>query len=243
MTTTTARTDPATRRGWRAWLGAFFASDIGLKWMMALTGIGLLLYVLAHMVGNLKVFISPDEINSYGEALRDLGGHLVPRTSVLWVLRIGLTAAFVIHVWAALVLTRRNIDARGRIRYHAKRQFLAANYASRTMRWSGTILALFVLYHLADLTWGFANPDFVRGDVYGNLVASFDRLPVAILYIAAQLALALHIYHGAWSMFQSLGLANPRFNDWRRYFAVAFAAVILVGNVSIPLSVQLGIIS
>jgi succinate dehydrogenase / fumarate reductase cytochrome b subunit len=243
LTTTTARTDPATRRGWRAWLGAFFASDIGLKWMMALTGIGLLLYVLAHMVGNLKVFISPDEINSYGEALRDLGGHLVPRTSVLWVLRIGLTAAFVIHVWAALVLTRRNIDARGRIRYHAKRQFLAANYASRTMRWSGTILALFVLYHLADLTWGFANPDFVRGDVYGNLVASFDRLPVAILYIAAQLALALHIYHGAWSMFQSLGLANPRFNDWRRYFAVAFAAVILVGNVSIPLSVQLGIIS
>lgn len=235
--------DPGTRQGWRAWLGGFFTSDIGLKWMMALSGIGLLLYVLAHMVGNLKVFISPEEINLYGEALRELGGHLFPRSSVLWVLRIGLMAAFAIHIGAAVVLTRRNIDARGRIRYHAKRQFLAANYASRTMRWTGVIVALFVLYHLADLTWGIANPDFERGDVYGNIVASFSRLPVAIAYIAAQVALAFHIYHGAWSMFQSLGLANPRFNDWRRYFAVVFAAVILVGNVSIPLSVQLGIIS
>lgn len=243
MTTATRTVDPATRQGWRAWLGHFFTSDVGLKWLMGLTGIGLLLYVLAHMIGNLKIFISPEEINLYGEALRDLGGHLVPRTSILWILRIGLIATFAIHIGAAVVLTKRNIDARGNIRYHAKRQYLAANYASRTMRWTGVIVALFVAYHLADLTWGFANPDFVRGEVYDNIVASFSRLPVAILYITAQVALAFHIFHGAWSMFQSLGMANSQFNDWRRWFAAGFAALILVGNVSIPLSVQLGIIS
>lgn len=242
VTTSVTPPQPIATPRRRSAMASFAASDIGLKWMMAVTGIGLLLYVLAHMVGNLKVFISPEEINLYGEALRELGGHLFPRTSVLWVLRIGLIVAFALHIWAALVLTRRNMSARGRIRYHAKRQFLAANYASRTMRWSGVIVALFVVYHLADLTWGFANPDFVRGDVYHNLVASFERVPVAVAYIVAQAALALHIYHGAWSMFQSMGMANPRFNDWRRYFAIAFAALILIGNVSIPLAVQVGII-
>lgn len=243
MTTATRTVDPATRHGWRAWLGHFFTSDVGLKWLMGLTGIGLLLYVLAHMIGNLKVFISPEEINLYGEALRDLGGHLFPRTSILWILRIGLIAAFAIHIGAAVVLTKRNIDARGKVRYHAKRQYLAANYASRTMRWTGVIVALFVAYHLADLTWGIANPDFVRGEVYDNIVASFSRLPIALLYIGAQVALAFHIFHGAWSMFQSLGMANSQFNDWRRWFAAGFTLVILVGNISIPLSVQLGIIS
>jgi succinate dehydrogenase / fumarate reductase cytochrome b subunit len=211
--------------------------------MMALTGIGLLLYVLSHMIGNLKVFLGAEEINAYGEALRDLGGALVPHTSILWVLRIGLIATFVIHIWVAVVLTRHNIDARGKIRYRSKRQFLAANYASRTMRYSGTIVLLFLIYHLADLTWGTTNPEFVRGDVYGNLVASFERWWIALVYVVAQVFLALHIYHGAWSMFQSLGLASPRYNDWRRAFAVVFALVILVGNSSIPLAVQFGWVS
>ena len=115
-----------------------------------------------------------------------------------------------------------------------------STYANRTMRWGGVIVLLFVLFHLADLTFGTANPDFVSGDVYRNLVASFERIPVAIIYIVAQFVLALHIYHGAWSMFQSLGLANPRFNDWRRWFSVAFALVILVGNTSMVLAVQFG---
>lgn len=237
------RVDPNQRHGWRAWLGGFFSSDIGMKWMMALTGIGLLVYVLAHMVGNLKVFISAEEIDLYGEALRDLGGHLVPRTSILWLLRIGLIVTFAIHIWTAAVLTKRNIDARGKIRYHNKRQWLAANYASRTMRWTGVIVLLFLAYHLADLTWGLANPDFVRGEVHRNLVASFERLPVAALYLIAQVALAFHIYHGAWSLFQSIGIANERFNDWRRAFAIVFALVILIGNSSIVLAVQFGIIS
>ncbi len=242
MTTTTRRTDVLQRQGWRAWLEAFFTSDIGMKWLMALTGIGLLLYVLVHMIGNLKIYLGPEEINAYGEALRDLGANLAPRTSILWIFRLGLIAMFAIHIWAAAVLTVRNRAARGRVRYQAKRQYLAANYASRTMRWGGVIILLFLLYHLADLTWGTVNPGFVRGDVYRNVVASFSQPAVAALYVVAQIALALHIYHGAWSLWQSLGLANRRYGIWRRYLAVALAVVILVGNVSIPLAVQFGIV-
>jgi succinate dehydrogenase / fumarate reductase cytochrome b subunit len=104
------------------------------------------------------------------------------------------------------------------------------------------IVGLFVIFHLFDLTWGSANPDFVRGDAYENVVASFERWPVAIVYIVANVALGLHIFHGAWSMFQSLGLNNPRFNLWRRYFAAGFAAVVTVGNVSFPVMVLAGVI-
>jgi succinate dehydrogenase / fumarate reductase cytochrome b subunit len=129
------------------------------------------------------------------------------------------------------------------VKYQSKRDYVAADFAARTMRWTGVIVGLFLLFHLADLTWGFANPDFVRGDVYENLVASFQRVPVAVIYIAANLALALHIYHGAWSMFQSLGLNNPRFNDARRWFAGGFATVIAIGNISFPVMVLAGVVS
>jgi succinate dehydrogenase / fumarate reductase cytochrome b subunit len=241
VTATQGRTNARDRTAVQG-LRAFFGSDVGLKWLMALTGIGLLLYVLAHMLGNLKVYFGPEEIDAYGEALRDLGGHLVPRTHLLWIMRLGLIAAFGIHIYAAYYLSYRNGRARGRVGYQ-ERRYSAANFASRTMRWTGTIVLLFLIYHLADLTWGLTNPDFHRGDVYDNIVASFSRAPVAILYVVAQAFLAIHIFHGAWSMFQSLGIADSRYNDWRRWFAAVFAAVIFVGNSSIPLSVQFGIIS
>ena len=164
----------------------------------------------------------------------------MPKQSVLLLFRVGLIAIFVIHIWSAYVTTRRSHRARGDVPYQATRQYVAVNYASRTMRWGGIIILLFVLFHLADLTFGNANPEFVSGDVYHNVVTSFQRIPVAVIYIVAQFVLALHIYHGAWSMFQSLGLANQRFNDWRRWFAVAFALLILVGNTSMVLAVQFG---
>lgn len=223
------------------WPLEFYRSDIGKKWVMAITGIALLAYVLVHMVGNLKLYLGPEEIDSYGEALRDLGGDLVPHTSILWALRVGLVAAFVLHVVAAAQLTISNRRARGR--YRAPRDYVAANFASRTMRWTGIIVAAFVLYHLADLTWGWTNPDYVRGAVYHNVVESFSRVPVAAFYILANVLLGIHIFHGAWSMFQSLGVNNPRFNVWRRYFAATFAAVIVIGNVSFPVMVQVGVIS
>jgi succinate dehydrogenase / fumarate reductase cytochrome b subunit len=219
----------------------FWRSAVGKKWVMALSGIGLLLYVLAHMVGNLKLFLGKEHLNIYGEWLRDLGEPAFPRTVVLWGLRVGLIAAFVLHIVAAYQLTRMNLQARSG--YQGSRDYIAANFASRTMRWTGVIIALFLIFHLLDLTWGPANPDFVRGDPYDNVIESFQRVPVAIVYIVANIALAIHIFHGAWSMFQSLGWNNPRFNIYRRWFAAAFAIVIGVGNVSMPLLVVTGAVS
>ena len=247
--TTTTRAEVEARRGWRSWLGGFFSSSIGLKWLMAITGIGLLLYVLVHMIGNLKIFLGTDpvtgayQIDLYGEALRDLGGHLVPHESVLWLFRIGLLALFGIHIYSAFVLTLRNRKARGSERYEHKREYEAVNYANRTMRWGGVIILLFVLFHIADLTLGWANPDFVEGEIHHNMIASLTQPVVAIFYLVAQAALALHIYHGAWSLWQSLGIMNPRYKAFRRYLAVAFAATIFIGNTAIIVAVWSGYIS
>ncbi len=161
---------------------------------------------------------------------------------MLWAVRVGLIAAFVLHIVAAYQLTRMNQKARP-VRYQSHRDYVAANFASRTMRWTGVIVGLFLIFHLADLTWGTPNPHFVRGDVYDNVIDSFNRVPVAIIYIVANIALAIHIFHGAWSMFQSLGWNNPRFNIYRRWFAAAFALVIGVGNVSMPLLVVTGVVT
>lgn len=247
--TTTKSAAVHDREGWRAWLGGFFSSSVGIKWLMALTGIGLLVYVLAHLMGNLKIFTGVDaatgeyQIDLYSEALRTIGGHLVPRGSVLLLFRIGLTSMFVLHIWAATVLTRRNATARGQERYDARRKYQSANYASRTMRWGGVIVLLFLVYHLTDLTFGWTNPDYVFGDVYDNMIASLSRPIVALFYMFANVALAVHIYHGAWSLFQSLGAVSPKYNDFRRYFAAGFAAVILIGNLSIPLAILTGWVS
>jgi len=242
VTTTGHRVDTRPARK-VPWIVEFYRADVVKKWVMALSGIILLGYIAAHMLGNMKVYLGPSSIDSYGEALRNLGGHLVPRTNLLWIMRIGLAAAFAVHIHAAYSLTRTNMKARGKIRYDVPREYLAANYASRTMRYSGVIVLLFLLFHLMDLTWGTANPDFIRGDVYHNLIASFDRLPVAIVYIVANLALGLHILHGVWSLFQSIGTNNPVYNRWRRQLAWAFTAVIVLGNLSFPIAVQLGIVS
>ena len=219
-----------------------------MKWIMAITGIGLLAYVAAHLFGNLKIFTGTDAagayyIDLYSEALWHLGGHLLPEGFLLTVLRIGLASVFILHIWAAAALTKRNRDAMGSVRYDASRNWAAANYASRTMRFGGVIILLFLLYHLADLTFGWANPEFHHGDVFDNMIASMSRWPVAVLYIVANIALAFHIYHGAWSMFQSLGSASPKYNRLRRGFATAFAAVILVGNLSIPIAILAGWVS
>jgi succinate dehydrogenase / fumarate reductase cytochrome b subunit len=218
-----------------------YRSAIGKKYVMAVTGIVLLGYVLAHMIGNLKVFLGPLDLGHYGEWLRTLGEPAAPRTVVLWLMRAGLATAFVLHIHAAYALTVMNHRSRPED-YRTGRDYVAANFASRTMRWSGVIVGLFVLWHLADLTWGWVNPDFVRGDPYHNMVESLSRVPVALLYVVANVALGIHIFHGAWSLFQSLGLNNPRFNAWRLWFARTFAVLIVVGNVLFPVMIQLGVV-
>jgi succinate dehydrogenase / fumarate reductase cytochrome b subunit len=239
LTRSTGAPVPAPRRP-PPFVVQFYRSAVVKKWLMAISGIVLLGYVLAHMVGNLKVFLGREHINEYAEWLRDLGEPVFPRTTVLWALRTMLIAAFAIHILAAYQLTLMNRRARPTA-YKSPREYVVANYASRTMRWSGVIVLLFLVFHLLDLTWGNANPDFALGDPYRNMIASFERIPVAIVYIVANVALGFHIFHGAWSMFQSLGWNNPRFNSWRRHFATAFAGAIVVGNVSMPLLITAGV--
>jgi len=231
---------PSTERP-APWLLELYRTALGKKYVMAVTGILLMGYVFAHMLGNLKLYLGESDLNHYSEWLRDIATPIVPRTVALWLMRTGLIAAFVLHIHAAYSLTRMNRRARGGW-YESDRDYVAANFASRTMRWTGVIVGLFVLFHLMDLTWGNANPDFERGEVYANVVASFERVPVALTYVVANLALGVHLYHGSWSLFQSLGMNNPRFNHWRRWFAVGFAVLITVGNVSFPVAVLAGVV-
>ncbi len=224
-----------------------YRSSVGKKWVMALTGIALMGFVFAHMVGNLKMFLGAEDLNHYGEFLRELLVPILPRTVALWLLRIGLIGAFALHIHCAYGLTVINRKARP-IGYQSPRDYVAVNWAARTMRWSGVIIGLFLLWHLADLTWGlhFVNPDFERGYPYENLVASLQRVPVAILYIVANLALGFHLFHGTWSIFQTVGSMSPRFNPrhnpLRKGFAIGFAVVVAGINIIFPLAVQFGIV-
>jgi succinate dehydrogenase / fumarate reductase cytochrome b subunit len=242
----TATAPKTIRKRRRPWLAEIYGTDVGKKYAMAITGIIGLLFVIAHMVGNLHTFEGPAQINEYGEGLRDLGHPLFPRTLLLWVfLRVPILIALLVHVHAAYTLAYTSRKARGPVPYESERTYLAANYASRTMRWTGTIILLFLVWHLADLTWGveFINPDFERGDIYGNLIASLGRWPVFLIYLVAQGALSLHIWHGAWSLFQSVGVNNPRFNAFRRTFATVVAIAVVAGYLSVPIGIQIGLIS
>ena len=224
------------------WPLNIYQSAVGKKYAMAISGIGLLGFVVVHMIGNLHLYEGPVQVHEYGEALRDLGGHLAPRTFLLWLMRLGLMAMFAIHIHSAYSLSRMSLKADDA--YAGKRNYIAANFASRTMRWTGPIVLLYLLFHLADLTWGWwLGDEYVRGDIYHNVTESMSSLPVAIIYIVANIALAIHIFHGTWSMFQSLGLNNPKFNDLRRGIAGGLAAVILIGNLSFPIAVQAGLIN
>ncbi|HEY7563920.1 MAG TPA: succinate dehydrogenase cytochrome b subunit [Acidimicrobiia bacterium] len=228
----------------------FYRSAVGKKWVMAVTGIILIGFVIAHMVGNLKIYLGPEpggiyEIDEYAESLRTLLYPILPHHVFLWILRIAVLGAAVLHVHAAVALTVMNNRARS-TGYQGPRQYLVANYASRTMRWSGFIVLAYVLFHLADFTWGiapFAPDGWARGAVRANFIASFTRWPVVLLYVIANLLLGVHLYHGTWSMFQSLGINSPRFNAWRRWFAQAVAVLITAGNVSIPLAISFGLVA
>ena len=227
----------------------FYSTAVGKKYVMAITGIIGILFVVGHMIGNLKAYLGivteggdrVYDIDVYGEFLRELLVPIAPRTYVLWGLRIVLIAAVILHIHAAYTLTILNRKARP-VKYQSARDYQVANFASRTMRWTGIIVALFLVWHLADFTWGWVNPDFVRGAAYRNIDASLSRAPVAMIYIVANIALGIHLFHGTWSLFQSMGWSNPRFNIWRRYLATGIATIIVVGNVSIPVAVLAGIV-
>lgn len=224
----------------------FYRSAVGKKWVMAVTGVAIIVFVVAHMVGNWKIFL-PDvdgipDIDIYAHALRELLVPFIPEHVTLWILRTGLIVMFLLHVHAAYSLTMMNRKARPDD-YQSPRQYVAANYAGRTMRWSGTIFAFFLLFHLADLTWGVAPaaPEvWEQGQVYANFVATFSRAPVTVFYVISMVLLGIHLYHGAWSMFQSLGINHPRFNAARKTFAIGLAGLVTVGNAIMPIAVLAG---
>ena len=219
-----------------------YSTAVGKKYVMAITGIIGIGFIVSHMIGNLKMYLGATEINHYGEFLRNLLVPLVPRTYALWGLRLMLIGAIMLHLHAAYSLTQLNHKARP-VKYQSPRDYVAANFASRTMRWTGIIVLLFIAWHLLDLTAGTLNGSgFVRGDVYGNVDRSLSRVLVAILYIVANIALGIHLFHGVWSLFQSMGWQNPRFNKWRRQLALGIATIVVVGNVSFPIAVLAGIV-
>jgi succinate dehydrogenase / fumarate reductase cytochrome b subunit len=213
---------------------------------MAITGIGLMGFVVFHMIGNLKMYFGQEDFDQYAEFLKVLLYPIAPKGVVLWILRGGLLAMAILHVHAAWSLTQLNRQARP-VKYQSERDYQVASFASRSMRYSGVTVLLFLVWHLLDLTFGVVNTvgadgEFVRANVYDNVVRSFDRWPVAVFYILANIMLGIHLFHGAWSLFQSLGWNNPRFNQWRRAFATGITTIVVVGNVSFPVAVLAGIV-
>src|SRR5258708_5585991 len=222
------------------WIVALYRSAITKKAIMAVTGIFLFGWILLHMLGNLKVYTGPEHYNAYAQFLRTMGAPLLPNEAALIVARTLLLLAAVFHIVAATQLTIMNRKARP-IAYRGRAD-VAGSYAARTMRWGGVIILLFVWYHLGHLTFGKFHPDFIEGDVYHNFVTGFQVWWVSAIYIIANLALGMHLYHGLWSMFNSLGLNHPGFNPWKRGFATVFAIIVTAGNVSFPVAVLTGIL-
>lgn len=226
-----------------------YQSAVGRKWAMAVSGIVLLGFVVSHMIGNLHLYEGPLEVHEYAETLRDLGVHVIPRTWLLWGIRLVLIAAFVVHVHSAYSLSAMSRKANPKSKvgtnekaYASHQDFAAANYASRTMRVTGPIVLAYLFFHLADLTWGWFSDDWALGDPYNNVVISMGNIGVAAIYIVANVALAVHIFHGTYSLFQSLGINSPKINAGRKHLAAGLAGMILIGNLSFPIAVQAGLI-
>jgi succinate dehydrogenase / fumarate reductase cytochrome b subunit len=213
----------------------FATSTIGRKYVMAVTGLGLVGFVVAHMAGNLLLFQGREAINEYGHFLRDF-----MHGWGLWIARAGLLAFVVLHVASAVSLAREELAARP-VRYRQWKP-KKSTYASRTMRWSGLIILAFVVYHLLHFTFGSVHPDFIPGDVHHNMIVGFRAWPVALFYVVSMLLLGLHLRHGVWSLFQSLGVSHPRYLALAKAAAVAIATVVVVGNVSFPLAVLFGLV-
>ncbi|MEW6368743.1 MAG: succinate dehydrogenase cytochrome b subunit [Acidobacteriota bacterium] len=215
------------------WIISYYGTTIGKKVFMAVTGLCLFGFVLVHMIGNLQVYAGQARLDAYA-------AFLAHNEKLLWVARLALLLLVALHIIAAVQVWWRNRGARP-VEYRGKAD-LGIDYAARTMVWSGPIIAAFVLYHLFHFTWGTVHPSYIVGAVYHNVVTGFQVPWVAAFYIIANFLLAVHLYHGLWSWFQTLGLEHPRYNALRRVFAVGLSVLIGIGNISIPLSVLTGLV-
>jgi succinate dehydrogenase / fumarate reductase cytochrome b subunit len=214
-------------------LAAFWANAIGKKALMAVTGIVLFVFVLVHMLGNLQAFQGQAKLDHYAELLRVSPG-------LLWAARLVLLVAAGVHAAAGIQLWAMRRSARPH--EYTEYRATASTPASRTMIWSGFLILGFVVYHLLDLTIGVTNPDYREGAVFHNLVASLGRWTAAAFYVIAVAGLGFHLWHGLWSMFQSLGVSNRAYTPGLKKFAVTFAVLLGIGFAAIPLAILFGVI-
>jgi succinate dehydrogenase / fumarate reductase cytochrome b subunit len=212
---------------------ALWRSTIGKKIVMAVTGLIMVAFVIGHVLGNLLAFAGADRINAYSAFLHGTG-------ELLWAVRLVLFVSVVLHIIAATQLTL--IERAARPVGYARRQYQAATLASRTIRWGGVLLAVFIVFHLLHMTTGTVHPDFRQGDVYHNLITGLSVPWVAAFYVVAMLALGLHLYHGAWSSFRTLGLDKPSPNPLQRRIVAVLAIGVAVLFAAIPVAVVTGIL-
>ena len=213
-------------------LSKFWESSVGKKIVMGATGIILVGFVIVHMAGNLQFFMGADRFNAYSKLLK----HDV--IELTWIVRITLLVSVILHVTAAYQLTMRNRAARPAD--YAMREPQVSTYASRTMRWGGVYLLLFIPYHLGHFTLGWFHPAFSETGAWGNVAIGFQSVPVALFYLGAMAFLAMHLYHGIWACMRTLGLARPSANPLHRRAALVLAIVVATGFSLLPLSVMLG---
>lgn len=217
--------------------------SVQLKFLMAGSGAVMLLFLLGHMLGNLKVFLGADAIDSYAQWLRTVGEPAVPEQTLLWLARVVLTAALVGHVGSAIVLARRARLARP-VRYVHRRP-VQGSYAARTMRWGGVIIFLFLVWHLLDLTAGVVNPHGVAGEVHANVVADFapSRWYITLVYALAVIAVGFHVRHGLWSALQTIGRSSAPTQAALKGVALVVAILLTVGFLSVPFAVLTGLVA
>jgi succinate dehydrogenase / fumarate reductase cytochrome b subunit len=229
-----------THSGQRRTPKAAKTSSVFKKAVMAVSGIILVLYLIAHMIGNLKIFAGAETFNGYSHWIRTIGEPAVPEQTTLWIIRVVLLAAVVAHIWAAISLWRQ--AKRARPHGYVTKRAVAQSYASRTMRWGGVILGLFIVYHILDLTLGVANPEGPDSTPYDRVIAGFSNPIVTAVYVIALLALGFHLRHGVWSATQTLGQSNKTRERTVNAFATVFAVVLTAGFLIPPLSVLFGLV-
>ncbi|MER5769767.1 succinate dehydrogenase [Streptomyces sp. NPDC001985] len=218
----------------------FWGSTLGKKAVMAVSGLIMLGYLVAHVLGNLKVFFGSQEFNEYAHWLRTLGAPLLHYEWALWLVRVVLVAAVVAHAVSAYQLSRRDIRARP-VAYAHKRG--RASYATRTMRWGGIIIVLFVVWHILDLTTLTVNENAEAGKPYENIVATFSTWYGNVIYITAMLAVGLHVRHGFWSAAQTLGVGSATRDRALKAAANGLALMLTVGFIAVPVAVMTGVVS